>query len=242
MNKEQGLAILERASIAAVHELANHHPSGKAKFHDDGSFIVAINPANGNGKNGHSSYVNHGEISTGQNTGVDEQPLSEVADTLGVVAQHIINLINRYSFIQPKKSADKRSRETYIFTQAEIDRLRKFFKIRGKLHKTVGEAVQILEKDAEYTLAAQKLHEALKQYDGDPESWMEIVEALSLSPELAPQEKEVLLLMEGKKSTLLEAGARLGIKSEREVGLILENAYKKAGRSFFDLYKLVAEL
>lgn len=233
MNREQGLLILEQASLVANQELTGG-AVGAAEFRSDGSFIASKHLLNGKRQQGLNRYPvkDHAEEQK------RELPLSEVADSLNVVAQNIINLINRYNIIQPKKATGFSPRETYVLSQKEVGKLRRFFSIRERLHKPVREAVYMLEHDTEYTHAAHRLHEALKEYDGDPESWMDIVEALSLIPDLSETERRLLILVEGGNNSLLDIGSELGIKSEREVITLLEGAYRKAGRSLFDLYKL----
>lgn len=246
IHREAGLRIMEEVSIVAREAGAR---SCDVMFSDDGALRTEIKPKNGiNGsgskdKNNHNDYPQKGRKQQATSQEEPQYSLSEVAATLGVVAQHILNLINRFDVIQPKKSSDYAPRETYVFTREEVAKVEKFFKIRENLYKPVREAVEMLQHDADYTHAAKKLQKALKEYDDDDaESWMEIVEALSLIPSLTPQERDVLLLIELEKKTPLEVGVQLGIKSETRVLRLLETAQSKAGKGLFDLYKFLTEL
>lgn len=163
---------------------------------------------------------------------------SQLAAQLGVVEQDIINLVNRFDFIHPKKSTAFSSHETYVFTPEETELVTAIFRIQGKLHQPRRAAVQIVQHRDKIVQAAEALHAALQQFDDTPASWIAIVKALSLEPTLTKEELEVFLLIEVQKLSLEQVMGKLGITSEAKLRKTLESAQGKAGSAFFRLRNL----
>lgn len=170
--------------------------------------------------------------------------LRDVAQSTAMSEQYIINLIERYQIIQPEKTGSYGTRPAYRFMPDDVQTLLRVQKLLRK-GTPISEIRQLMSQDAAYQDAARKLADALKTLltdkQFDAESWQDVVWALGRIPSLSEQEREVLLLIEGKDCDLVQTAAQLGLPSERAVRVLLDSAKAKLGVALLHVLRLAAE-
>lgn len=76
--------------------------------------------------------------------------LADVAKTVGLTPHAVINIINRYDVIQPQRKRNKNRRtETYVFTEAEVEILKRIKDYTDQSY-TMNKAVQQTKEDMFY--------------------------------------------------------------------------------------------
>lgn len=166
--------------------------------------------------------------------------LSEVAEKTGLSAQYINNLIVRYGLLEPTKSKENGLRESYEFTEEEIDLINrlKHLTVQGRPFR---EALEFLKQDARYRRDAKRLVNALQLWSDEPTaaSWKTLVSKIIALPIFEEREKHVLLYIDGEGMTLAQCAIELQLAGENDVIPILDAAYAKLGRVWMYILRLV---
>ena len=164
--------------------------------------------------------------------------LTEFAEKANLYPQFILNLVTRYRVLDPARSPETNA---YQFTGSDLQKVLKVkrFMARGR---PIREASELVIKDEEYRQAAQQLAAALGIQSFGPRELARTVEVLSANADLTRQEQEMLNLLDGKDTTLIEAAVAVGLGTEREARAVLNSAYAKIGAVHLHLLKKLAGL
>ena len=170
--------------------------------------------------------------------------LSEVAEMVQSYPQYILSLVNRedFEFLGLKKYADSGFRETYQFTQCQVNQLKKILHLIIDKRKPPREAAFMIEHEDEYRKIAQQLSVAITAWLLTPEdkSWKALVETFSKIPTLDNKESQALVAVEGIGDSFGQCASQLSV-GEREVKNILNSAKTKMGLDLLDLLRMVHE-
>jgi hypothetical protein len=165
--------------------------------------------------------------------------LSEAAEKANTYAQYILSLIKRFNFLRPRKIDKTGTRETYGFTEEDIQRIQQVNRLTDR-GKSLREAVAMVKSNKVYQSIGKTVIDAIIEWGknpGDSACWLRVVEAFANSPALDELERKVLLAVEGYDKSLMECAVELNLRSEKEVKDILNSAYGKVGSVIFHLLK-----